>query len=132
MVGQDETSISLLYFAIFSSDGKMMTPLLSMSPLLDSDSSNNDDSLEVSHDARENQLYLRNILSNYGRSLEDVAFLVCDNCGVNRRVSKNLGVPMIGCASRRLDLAVKKYIEKSWNIGRLPKPSQTHFATSRP
>ncbi|KAH9134321.1 hypothetical protein LEN26_006825 [Aphanomyces euteiches] len=81
-----------------------------LAPLIDSELSC-DDSREVSHGAREHQLFLGTILANYGRDLESVSFMVCDNCGVNRRVSKNLGVPMIGCASHRLSLAVKKYME---------------------
>ncbi|KAH9111106.1 hypothetical protein LEN26_013546 [Aphanomyces euteiches] len=100
----------LAVFAVFAAGGKLTTPLLSMAPLIDSELSC-DDSREVSHGAREHQLFLGTILANYGRDLESVSFMVCDNCGVNRRVSKNLGVPMISCASHRLNLAVKKYME---------------------
>ncbi|CAK4932262.1 unnamed protein product [Aphanomyces euteiches] len=79
----ESESERLAVFAVFAAGGKLTTPLLSMAPLIDSELSC-DDSREVSHGAREHQLFLGTILANYSRDLESVSFMVCDNCGVNR------------------------------------------------
>ncbi|ETL94104.1 hypothetical protein L917_07878 [Phytophthora nicotianae] len=40
-------------------------------------------------------------------------FFVGDNCAVNKRVSDLLGVPLVGCSSHRLNLAVRDFLEPS-------------------
>ncbi|KAE9033055.1 hypothetical protein PR001_g10333 [Phytophthora rubi] len=37
-------------------------------------------------------------------------FLVGDNCAVNKRMANLIGVPLVGCASHRLNLAVRDYL----------------------
>ncbi|ETL33178.1 hypothetical protein L916_14313 [Phytophthora nicotianae] len=37
-------------------------------------------------------------------------FLVGDNCSVNKRLADIMGVPLVGCASHRLNLAVRDYL----------------------
>ncbi|KAE9162259.1 hypothetical protein PF002_g31398 [Phytophthora fragariae] len=44
---------------------------------------------------------------DYGVQLEQCRFFVGDNCSVNRQLATLTGVPLIGCASHRLNLAVK-------------------------
>ena len=41
---------------------------------------------------------------------EFVAFFVCDNCSANRALSNKTEIPMVGCASHRLNLAVESWI----------------------
>ena len=43
-------------------------------------------------------------------------YLVADNAAVNTRLADLLGIPMIGCASHRFNLACKKYLESSENV----------------
>jgi len=47
----------------------------------------------------------------YGKSLENVIFLVGDNAPVNPAIGNLMGVNFIGCASHRFNLACKKYLE---------------------
>ena len=52
----------------------------------------------------------------FGKSEESLIYLVADNAAVNTRLSDLLGIPMIGCASHRFNLACKKYLEDSENV----------------
>jgi hypothetical protein len=40
-------------------------------------------------------------------------YLVADNAAVNTCLADLLGIPMIGCASHRFNLACNKYLESS-------------------
>ena len=42
-----------------------------------------------------------------------IDFFIADNCNTNRKLSKRTGIPMIGCASHRLNLAVKEIISSN-------------------
>ncbi|EGZ29777.1 hypothetical protein PHYSODRAFT_475994 [Phytophthora sojae] len=44
---------------------------------------------------------------DYGVQLAQCRFLVADNCTVNRRLATLMSVPLVGCASHRLNLAVQ-------------------------
>ncbi|EGZ11617.1 hypothetical protein PHYSODRAFT_516015 [Phytophthora sojae] len=44
---------------------------------------------------------------DYGVQLAQCRFLVADNCAVNRRLATLMSVPLVGCASHRLNLAVQ-------------------------
>ncbi|KAG2774128.1 hypothetical protein PC129_g12373 [Phytophthora cactorum] len=46
-----------------------------------------------------------------GKSLDGCRVLVGDNCAVNKRLANLLRVPLIACASHRLNLAVREYLE---------------------
>jgi hypothetical protein len=50
------------------------------------------------------------VLGVFKKSLSNVIFLVGDNCSVNGRISRDLGVPLIGCALHRLNLEIKVLI----------------------
>lgn len=54
--------------------------------------------------------YLNTLLPYFNRTMEDVLYLVGDNCAVNQKLAKDLNVPMIGCNSHKLNLAVTLYI----------------------
>ncbi|ETO58526.1 hypothetical protein F444_23096 [Phytophthora nicotianae P1976] len=58
--------------------------------------------------------FLANMLPrDYGKQLSQCLFLVVDNCAVNRLLATLMGVPLVGCASHRLNLAVQAGIEES-------------------
>ncbi|EGZ27930.1 hypothetical protein PHYSODRAFT_474251 [Phytophthora sojae] len=48
---------------------------------------------------------------DYGKTIENCLFLVGDNCSTNRRLATLLGVPLVGCASHRLNLAAQNLLE---------------------
>ena len=88
-------------FAIYqTSSGTVKSPLLAISPLLN----------EEDRSARSHKEFIEYALSIYERNLRSVAFVVCDNENLNRNLASDfLCKPMIGCASHRLDLAVKLF-----------------------
>lgn len=71
--------------------------LLSMAPLLD----------ERSFTAEEHLHYIKYVLEIYGKTIENIAYLVGDNCSTNRSLSDLSKVPLIGCYSHKLNLAVQ-------------------------
>ncbi|ETK97286.1 hypothetical protein L915_00149 [Phytophthora nicotianae] len=81
-------------------DGVAKTPLLCMAHLL------NDEEEGLS--ARGHMEFLATMLPrDYGKQLGMCCFLVADICSVNRRLATLMGVPLVGCASHRLNQAVK-------------------------
>ncbi|KAH9098042.1 hypothetical protein LEN26_016764 [Aphanomyces euteiches] len=76
------------------------TPLLAMAPLLD------DDRL----DAPAHVNFIRETLKIYGKSMDNVAFFVGDNCSTNGYIARLCGVPLIGCYSHKFNLAVKRWL----------------------
>ncbi|ETO99561.1 hypothetical protein F441_23023 [Phytophthora nicotianae CJ01A1] len=93
-------------FACYDAGGVRKTALLSMAPLLDA--------LDDDLSARGHMEFLANMLPrDYGKQLSQCLFLVADNCAVNRLLATLMGVPLVGCASHRLNLAVQADIEKS-------------------
>ncbi|EGZ08317.1 hypothetical protein PHYSODRAFT_288834 [Phytophthora sojae] len=87
-------------FACYEVNGCPKTTLLSMAPLLDA----LDDVLSA-------QGHLESLTTmlprDYGVQLAQCRFLVADNCAVNRRLATLMSVPLVGCASHRLNLAVQ-------------------------
>ncbi|ETN23556.1 hypothetical protein PPTG_00133 [Phytophthora nicotianae INRA-310] len=85
---------------LFSSDAVAKTPLLCMAHLL------NDEEEGLS--ARGHMEFLATMLPrDYGKQLGMCCFLVADICSVNRRLATLMGVPLVGCASHRLNRAVQ-------------------------
>ena len=70
--------------------------LLSISPLLN----------EESHSAQNHIRLMEFILGIFQKTLGDVFFLSGDNCSTNIKIAKDIGVPLIGCASHRLNLTL--------------------------
>ncbi|EGZ29149.1 hypothetical protein PHYSODRAFT_413615, partial [Phytophthora sojae] len=86
-------------FACYEVDGVLRCPLLYMAPLVNDET---DDFSATSH-----QAFLATMLArDYQKRLDQILFLVGDNCGVNRRLGTLMGVPLVGCASHRLNRAV--------------------------
>jgi hypothetical protein len=57
--------------------------------------------------AVDHKLLLKELLQEYGREIEDIGYLIGDNCSTNKALANQLHVPLIGCASHRLNLATK-------------------------
>ncbi|POM63183.1 hypothetical protein PHPALM_27548, partial [Phytophthora palmivora] len=86
-------------FACYEIDGGMRCPLLCTAPFVNEET---DDLSAASH-----QAFLATMLArDYQKRPEQVLFLVGDNCSVNRRLATLMGVPLVGCASLRLNRAV--------------------------
>ena len=51
------------------------------------------------------------VLVMYDRSVDSVQCLIGDNCSTNKLLANLMQVPLVGCASHRLNLAVKKIYE---------------------
>lgn len=88
-------------FACFSVEDKPSYPLLAISPLFD----------ETNMGAESHRAFIGDVLDLFGKSIDSLKFLVADNAPVNTRLADLLGVPFVGCASHRFNLAVKRYIE---------------------
>ncbi|KAG2764786.1 hypothetical protein PC129_g16754 [Phytophthora cactorum] len=111
------THASEHYVAVFASyevNGSLKIPLLSVAPML---SEVDDDlSAESRHD------FLAAMLTrDHGVQLEQYRFVLSDNCSVNRRLTTLMEVPLVSCASHRLNLAVQddlQGINKIWQPSR--------------
>ena len=66
---------------------------------------------EKSQDAEHHMEYLEFVLEIFGKSMSNVVALLGDNCATNRKFSKNAGIALVGCASHRLNLAVKEWLK---------------------
>ncbi|KAE9274409.1 hypothetical protein PR003_g29614, partial [Phytophthora rubi] len=53
------------------------------------------------------------VLNVYNKKLDMVASIVGDNCATNQSVATKLGVPLVGCASHRFNLAVNRFLADS-------------------
>ncbi|KAG3113035.1 hypothetical protein PI125_g7684 [Phytophthora idaei] len=95
------------YLAVYgcyeATDGRPKHPLLSLAPVMDEP----DNHLN----ADGHMMAISRFPPFFGKSLDDCRFLVGDNCPVNKRLANFLRVPLIGCASHRLNLAVREYLE---------------------
>ena len=54
---------------------------------------------------------LKEVLSIYSRSLENVCCIVGDNCNVNRCIAAGIKAPLLGCTNHKLALAVNDWFE---------------------
>jgi hypothetical protein len=65
---------------------------------------------EENYDAPSHKSFIVDVLDLFKKNTENVLFLVGDNAPVNTRLSDLLGIPFIGCASHRFNLACKRYL----------------------
>jgi hypothetical protein len=88
-----------------SHDGKEHTvqTLLSIRPLLA-------DGIEGLR-AQDHLSHINRILTLYGKNESNVICLVGDNCTVNQSIARTMDVPLIGCASHKFNLAVRKWMD---------------------
>jgi hypothetical protein len=81
--------------------GGNMRHLLAFTPLLD----------ETDLSANSQSALIVDTLELYGRNISNLVCIIGDNCSTNKSVADKLGVPVVGCASHRFNLAVNSYLE---------------------
>jgi hAT family C-terminal dimerisation region len=54
--------------------------------------------------------YIRAVMKKYNRSAANILYFVADNCNTNRKVANDIGIPLLGCSSHKLNLAVTKFL----------------------
>jgi len=89
------------YLAVYAAIPNNFPILLWFSPF-ENEESLRADSYKESWDA---------VMEHYGKISSNITFVVGDNCSTNIKAARLYGVPIIGCASHRLNLAVEKWIE---------------------
>lgn len=92
-------------FASFPSNDsvRFSSRLLSFSPLGD----------EGSQSSREHVEFLTFQLEEvYKKSWCNVVCIVADNCNTNKAIANSVGVPLVGCASHRFNLAVEDILQE--------------------
>ncbi|ETV75850.1 hypothetical protein H257_09825 [Aphanomyces astaci] len=94
----------LAVFASYEKDGVLVQPLLSLAPIIHEP---DDD-----HSAKTHYTAIKSVLAMFKKTITQCVFLVGDNCSVNKTLAKLMSVPLIGCASHRLNLAVKAYTQQ--------------------
>jgi hypothetical protein len=53
---------------------------------------------------------LTRVLESYGKNEKNLVCLVGDNCAVNQSMARIMNVPLLGCASHKFNLAVRRWI----------------------
>lgn len=95
-------------FACYDHKGEAKTPLLAFQPLPDYDALKETD---YQLTAAAHKDFINSTLEFYQREPEALTFLVGDNCSTNKALATRCGVPLVGCGSHRLNLAVKRVLE---------------------
>ncbi|ETV64905.1 hypothetical protein H257_18272 [Aphanomyces astaci] len=105
-------------FAVYVNAGDRKEVLLSMTPLIKDTSLTHVQGVDelqpspetdeiVSHTAEKNVHWIRKQLAKFKRSTTCITFIVADNCSVNKKMTTDMKVPLLGCASHRFNLAVQ-------------------------
>ncbi|GMF49392.1 unnamed protein product [Phytophthora fragariaefolia] len=92
----------LAVYGCYETDAGPRYPLLSLAP-----------GIEDADDQMNAEGHLRafaRFLPFFGKSMSGCKFLVGDSCAGNKRLANLIGVPLVGCASHRLNLAVRDYL----------------------
>ena len=110
--GWSDSSTSEYYLALYaiypSSSNENNSTLLAFSPLIDTTDFTSEKQAEFN----------KWNLSVFNKSVSNLLFMIGDNCSTNFKIAQDIKLPFIGCASHRLNLAVKSYIEKEEHIVR--------------
>ncbi|KAG3246644.1 hypothetical protein PI124_g8646 [Phytophthora idaei] len=93
------TTHFVVIYGIFTKNGILSQVLLSISPA------------EYGQSAEAYLEMIDAVLELYNKDSAMVMFIVADNCATNQANATRLGVPLIGCASHRFNLAVCRYLE---------------------
>uniref|UniRef100_H3GUY7 Uncharacterized protein n=1 Tax=Phytophthora ramorum TaxID=164328 RepID=H3GUY7_PHYRM len=86
-------------YAVYEAEGELRVPLLGLPPLTDG-----------THTADAHAQLFENVLDVYHKTNDMVGFLVGDNCNTNQCIANKMGIPLVGCASHRFNLAVNKFL----------------------
>jgi len=90
-------------FATFFLEGELHEVLLTIAPLFN----------ESDLGAESHKDFIVGTLKYYNKTLENVVCIIGDNMSTNVALAKISGVPLVGCASHRLNLEVSQYL-KPW------------------
>ena len=99
------TSATMHYVAIFATymkDGMHKESLLAVAPLFNEEQLGAEQHIE----------FMYATLHLYRKAMDNVVVLIGDNCSTNKKISNNTGIPLIGCASHRFNLAVNSWLEE--------------------
>ena len=98
------------YVALFATyvdeSNNMKEYLLSLAPLI------NDEELG----AQQHIEFIGAMLLLYSKSLSSVLVLVGDNCNTNRKISKDIGILLLCCASQPVNLLVNHWINLTFKL----------------
>jgi hypothetical protein len=67
---------------------------------------------ETEYTAQRHAELIEYVLRVFQKSTANLICIVGDNCNVNKALADILGVPLIGCAAHRFNLAVQEYLTK--------------------
>jgi len=82
-------------------NNKPLEEFLTLSPLCDG----------TDMSAKQHQEDLRIALSRIDKTFRNVVALIGDNCSVNKKLARDIGIPLVGCASHRFNLAVSAFLD---------------------
>lgn len=100
------------YYGVFASYPKGSStkcPLLALQPIPDYGEEEEEDYSQKAEDILQ---FMKGTVEYYGKKMENILFWVGDNCATNRRLADISGIPIVGCASHRLNLAVQKWLSE--------------------
>lgn len=92
----------IVLFACYNENGQLKTYLLAFQPIPDYDHE-----IYYQLTAAAHQEFIISTLAHYQRDPDTLTFLVGDNSITNHSLATRCGVPLVGCGSHRLNLAVK-------------------------
>lgn len=92
-------------FAFYEIDGVAYRPLQAMAPVLEPLDEDADEAV-IAHNAEAHRDAFVLVLTVFGKSVDQVIYLVSDNCPLNKKLARLLDIPLVGCPSHRLNLAV--------------------------
>ncbi|OWZ20358.1 hypothetical protein PHMEG_0005230 [Phytophthora megakarya] len=92
----------LAVYACYEEPSSPCYPPLSMAPIMDEP----DDQMSADGHLVASERFL----PYFGKTVDGCKFIVGDNCAVIKRLANIMGVPLVGCASHLLQLAVRDYL----------------------
>ena len=63
--------------------------------------------------AANHAVFIRSVLHLYNLNEENLICLIGDNCSTNKLLADLMEVPLVGCRSHRLNLAMEAYIKEN-------------------
>jgi hypothetical protein len=94
------------YVGLFACLPNVPSYLIALSPLFNEEDLSSDNHVE----------FLKESLQFYKRDLNFVLFIIGDNCNLMKAVASRIGVPLIGYASHRFNLAVQSYLDLNYEL----------------
>jgi hypothetical protein len=98
---EDSTHFIGIFVSYLTEEKLPKRHLLAFTPLLDES--------DLSADSQ--SALIIDTLELYEKNASNIVCLIGDNCSTNKSVANKLGVPLVGCASHRFNLAVNAYLQ---------------------